>query len=71
MELAIYLFIAMYCIGIGIAWFILSSATDDEYGADPPYYWVVVLGLSFIFPLTFIVIGVWEVVDRVKRLIVG
>lgn len=71
MELAIYLFITMYCIGIGIAWYILSNATDSEYGADPPCYLIIVLGLSLIFPLTFIVIGLWELGDRIKRLIIG
>ena len=69
MELGIYLFIAMYCIGIGIAWYILSSATDDEYGADPPYFWTISLVLALLFPLTVLVIVGLEMFDRVKRLV--
>ena len=71
MELAVYLFVALYCIGIGITWHILSESTSDEPGADPPCYWTILLVLSLLFPLTVFVIVGLEVVDRIKRLIIG
>ena len=69
MELAVYLFFALYCIGIGITWYILSESTKDEPGANPPYFWTISLVLALLFPLTVLVIVGLEMFDRVKRLV--